>query len=817
MSKAQSPSPAAKVPPNTLAAGHDNGVSASLAGAVVLVSLSLLGLQLTFARLLSAVLQHHYVFAILSSAMLGLGLGGLLVHLLASRKRSITQTRRHFRLVVYGMATAGSIPLSVVGIVYLSAQPAFYQLVSLYFAVVLLPFLASGMFFAELYRLYARHAKQVYACDLLGAAAGGGATIVLLNLTGAIVGSLLLSVIVAAGTLLLVTQRPRAHYSKKITMVGGLILGVSATVAALFAYYPPVASLPAAHNPDKEIYDALNGPWSGSIADTRWSAFGRTQLVIYQDNPDHRDIYIDGTAGTPMYQFTGNFAQPGPAVEKLLYYFPGAVPFQFLSAGARNSALIIGPGGGRDILLAGAAGFTNIAGAEVNPDLLQLMREHSDYNGGLYSGFDHITVHQAEGRHFVQRDTSQYDLIMMSLPVTNTSRSREGHSLTENFLLTEEALDDYFHHLTDHGQLVVITHDELAVVRLLRVALEVMADRGIDNRTAMQHIYVLGSFPYPIVTISKRAFTPQVSRQLFTEIRQRDFSIAASWVPHWVQPGAGNPMLQALAQGRINVTDMEKYIAGHGHDISSVTDNRPFFYHFEPDLPASLKALSVGSLVAALLALAVPMLIGLRPPAPEAAERVQRQRLIRNALLFSILGAGFMLTEISLLQRLTYFLGEPVLALAVLLSGLLVCMGVGSLLTRWIPEKRSRQALCVTALAVAAVIALYTVALPGWLSAWISGGLAARIVVALAIIVPLGVVLGCPFPIALHMLHQSGHNWTVPWMWALNGIFSVTGACAAVVVAMHYGLEQVLQAAAAAYLLLALVALLPSAHNKHYT
>lgn len=814
MPETQFPSPAAKVPPNTLAAGHTNGVGATLAGAVVLVSLSLLGLQLTFARLLSAVLQHHYVFAILSSAMLGLGLGGLLVHLLGSRNRTVTQTGCHVRLVIYGMTTAGSIPLSVVGILWLAKQPAFYQLVSVYFAVVILPFLASGMFFAELYRLHARHAKQVYAWDLLGAAAGGGATIVLLDLSGAIVGSLVLSVTVAAGTLLLVRRHTCTGHSRKLAWPGALILCVSAAVAALFLYYPPMTSLPSAHNPDKEIYDALNGPWGGSIVDTRWSAFGRTQLVIYQDNPDHRDIYIDGTAGTPMYQFTGDFSRPGPAVEKLLHYFPGATPFRFLSDDARSNALIIGPGGGRDILLAGAAGFTNIAGAEVNPDLLQLMREHSDYNGGLYTGFDHITVHQAEGRHFVQRDTTQYDLIMMSLPVTNTSRSREGHSLTESFLLTEEALGDYLDHLTEHGQLVVITHDELAVVRLLRVALDVMAAQGIDSQTAMQHIYVLGSFPYPIVTISKQAFAPQVSRQIFTEIRRRDYSIAASWVPHGVQRGVGNPMLQALALGRINVADMEDYIAEHGHDISSVTDNRPFFYHFEPGLPATVKTLSLASLAAALLTLLFPVVIGLRSPSPDASQGRLRRRPIRNALLFSILGAGFMLTEISLLQRLTYFLGEPVLALAVLLSGLLVCMGAGSLLSHWIPVARSRQALIISALAVAMIIALYTFALPGWLAAWIASELPARIAIALAIILPLGIVLGCPFPIALHMLHHNGHTWTVPWMWALNGIFSVAGACAAVVVGMQYGLDQVLQAAAAAYLLLAVVALFPGTHRK---
>lgn len=734
--------------------------------------------------------------------MLGLGLGGLLTHLLHARSAT---RRSDIHLVRYGLLTSASIPITVAGIVLMSGQAALYDQVFGYFAIVLLPFLASGMFFAELYRQHSKHSSRLYAYDLLGAAAGGGMAVLILNAWGAVASTLFLSALVALATYTLTLASGTKMRRSGMWAFSLLLASLAATLA--FSTDGIKSGIPETLNPDKEIYDAINGPWGGEITDTRWTAFGRTQLITYRDNPEHRDIYVDGTAGTPMYQFSGDFSQPGPAVERLLAHFPGAVPFQFMPDSSRDKALIIGPGGGRDILLAAGAGFKNIQAAEVNPDLLDLVREHADYNGGLYTDFDHIDVHLAEGRHFIQRDQSLYDLIMMSLPVTNTSRSREGFSLTEDYLLTQQAIGDYLDHLTDQGQLVVITHDELAVVRLLRIALDAMAERGLETTTAMQHLYVLGSFPYPIVVISKQAFTPEIARNIITLAYRKDYSIAASYVPHLFQQGAGNPMLQAVAQGRLSVPGMVEFIAGHGHDISTVTDDRPFFYKTDPGLPQSLQLLAGTALFAALAALGLPTAFGLRRPDRLASESGRtRQRFVRAPLIFALLGTGFMLVEISLLQRLTFFLGEPVLALAVLLGALLVFMGAGSLISSRIPLRRSNLAVAIAGIAIAALLVGYRFTLPGILQALLTYNLAVRVLAAIALIMPLGIFLGSPFPMALRSLHRDGASWSVPWMWAVNGVFSVLGATAAVVLAMTYGMETVLLAAAGSYLLLAGVA-----------
>lgn len=806
MSDSQSPSLDAGLLAGSPALHDSVPISTALMGAVFFVSLALLSLQLVTARLLSAVLSHHYVFAILSLAMLGLGLGGVLTHLFHVHARHSRDN--HKRLIVYGLLTACSIPATVGGIIWMAGQAFFYDHVIGYFVVVLLPFLVSGLFFAEVYQQYSQWAGRVYAFDLIGAAAGGGFSIAVLNSAGGIGSTFFLSALVALATAWLAfSARPTRH---RLGSLATIVLLASLSAGLMFGHDSKMSEIPNVVNPDKEIYDAIHGPWRGEISDTRWSAFGRTQLITYRDNPDHRDIYIDGTAGTPMYQFSGDFSRPGQAVQKLFDHFPGAVPFQFIPRSQRNNALIIGPGGGRDILLTAGAGFTNIVAAEVNPDLLDLVHEHSAYNGGLYTDFDHIMVHRAEGRHFIQRDQTKYDLIMMSLPVTNTSRSREGFSLTENYLLTEQALGDYLNHLSDQGQLIIITHDELAVVRLLRITLDALAQRGLDATTAMQHVYVLGSFPYPIVVIGKQAFSADTARHILQQIHSKDYSMAASYVPHMLQPGTGNPMLQALAQGHLSIPGMVDYVAGHGHDISAVTDNRPFFYKTESGLPKSLKVLAGTASGVAILALALPILFGLRRPAhiyPQAQKT--RQRFFHASLVFSILGMGFMLVEISLMQRLTFFLGEPVLALAVLLGALLVFMAAGSLLSSRISLQQTHIAMAVIAVSIAALSMACMYWLPGIMQSLLVYDLPVRVLCAIGLIMPLGILLGSPFPLALRIMHLTRAPWAVPWMWAINGVFSVLGATGAIVITMLYGLDQVLLAATGSYLLLACVATYP--------
>ncbi len=769
---------------------------APIMGAVFLVSLALLSLQIVFARLLSAVLSHHYAFAILSLSMLGIGLGGVITHLMhqyASESSGIVANR----LQKYAVLTAVSVIVSLVAIVYIADNQSLYSHLSLYWLAIIIPFAFGGCFFSVVYRNCGSSSGRVYAIDLLGAAFGAALSVLALQLYGAVVAVFMFALVISVACVVLL-------FFKYKRGLWGWLAFITFIVSVILTNYVINNNKDSIWfknlNPDKEISDAISGPWGGEVSSTIWSAFGRTQLIKYKDNPDHRDIYIDGTAGTPMYQFSGNFESPGPAVDRLLKHFPGAVPFRFMPS-EREKALIIGPGGGRDVLLAASAGYKNIVAAEVNPDLLAIMKQNSNYNGHLYSGFKHINVVKAEGRHFIERDDNVYDLIMMSLPVTNTSRSREGFALTESYLLTQEAISQYINHLSSNGQLLIITHDELAVVRLVRVILDVMSDQGVTSAQAMRHIYVLGSFPYPIVVVSKSPFKQNIAPSLFEEIRANDYSLAASFIPYADQPGVGNPMLQAIAQGRLNIDGLEAFIAEYGHNISPVTDNRPFFYNTDFGVPKPLELLFYTALFTSVFILFWPIFIGFK-----SDKNARRKRLLKAPLIFALLGCGFMLVEVSLVQRLTFFLGDPVMALALLLGSMLMFMGMGSAISTRVPRYKEGDYIAVAGALVSTACFVYALFLPNVLSWLIDTSMYARVSYALLLIAPVSVLMGIPFPLALRSLGLIGSQSAVPWMWAINGIYSVLGASAAVLIAMYAGMDQVLYAAAALYAALLLSA-----------
>ena len=259
----------------------------------------------------------------------------------------------------------------------------------------------------------------------------------------------------------------------------------------LTGLYQP--DIPIGENPAKQIHTALYDPsLKGRIIETRWSAFGRTDLVEFSDHPEQMHIYVDGTAGTPMYSFSGDIGAPGSAVSSLKADFPGYFPFLFLEEGEKNNALIIGPGGGRDILLALMGGVGQVTAVEVNEDIVDIVREYSWYNGGVYTSLDNVDIVVDEGRNFLKRQEDKYDIIMLSLPYTNSSRSLEGYALTENFLFTTNSISDYLERLTDEGRLVVVCHNDVEISRLLSISLATLSESGASNATAMKQLYIVG-------------------------------------------------------------------------------------------------------------------------------------------------------------------------------------------------------------------------------------------------------------------------------------------------------------------------------------
>ena len=781
-----------------------------LAG-IFLTSFSLLAFEITLARLLSALILYHYVFAIVSLALLGLGLGGIFVHFF--RPQIPTGHNRFGSLALFASLVSLAIPFSVIIMTQVGYLDSILNNILFYCFLLFIPFFLTGVLLAEVFRMFPTLSARIYGADLVGAAAGSLGIILLLDVLGGINTSFLLGVTASIAALLFAMKVLKKDIRRVIISTASfLIVSVLMATNLLGAYLTDIPII--GENPDKEIHRALHKPSSPArITETRWSAFGRTDLVEYSNYPQLMEIYIDGTASAPMYQFSGDFNNPGSPIDSLKTDFSGYFPFLFLEEEEKNNALIIGPGGGRDILLALMGGVGEITAVEVNRDLVDIVREYAWYNGGIYTDFSNVTVVVDEGRNFLKRQKGKYDLIMLSLPVTQTSRSLEGYSLTENFLFTNESINDYLEHLTDEGRLVVVTHDDFTAWRLLSVSLVTLDERGISQTAAFNQIYMFGLSSvdnvYPVFVLKKTPFAPEQVFLRHETMRQLGYDPTLAYFPYLKEEGTVNPTLMALANGYLDFSYIERTAEEMGMDMSPVTDNSPFFYKIDVGLPQPVSLVFWSSIIMMLLVLLVPPIYwkwrSARRETRPKGKRSSNQNLLKPVVLFSMLGIGFMLVEISLIQRFVLYLGQPVLSMAVLLFSLLVGAGIGSMYSGRLAPERIIKGIAIASLSIVGVVVSFTFLLPLIFNQLLGLDLAIRLLATIFILTPLGFLMGFPFPSGVRLLKEMKMENYVPWMWGINGVGSVLGSGMTIVVAISFGFTQALLTGAGCYFIVFLI------------
>ncbi len=775
---------------------------------IFLISFSLLALEISLTRVLSVMLYYHYVFMVISLALLGLGTGGIYVYLF--RQRVQHGHRRFSPLALFASLFSLSIPLSMVAMTRIDTGS-----IILFGFFLFIPFFFAGVFLTEVFRTFPALSSRIYGVDLLGAAAGSLGVVLVLNNLGDINTVFALGFIASIAALLYAISTARFNARGMVLPVISFLLVSSLLGANLVG--ARLVDIPIGTNQEKEIYSALNEPdRRGEIIETRWSAFGRTDLIEFGRTPGVMGIYLDGTAGTPMYRFNGDFNELDPGVDSLTG-FPGYLPLSSLEEEERNNALVIGPGGGRDILLALMGGVGEITAVEVNRELVDIVREYAWYNGGIYTDLENVSVYVDEGRNFLKRQKEKYDIIMLSLPVTKTSRSLEGYALTENFLFTTDSINDYLQHLTDEGRLIVVTHSQNEIVRLLSISLASLKQRGVANETALQQIYIVGSNRYPVFVLKKTPFEPREMVSLHKSIHQLGYDPTTSYVPA-IKQGSCNPHMEgirfdecamlfppavAISMGAINLSDLERFFQEEGLDVSPVTDDSPFFYKFEKGIPQSVSQVLWASIIILLLVILVPLVYLKNRSSSRRAnpnkKRILNKNLLRFVVLFSMLGIGFMLVEISTIQRFILFLGQPILSLAILLFSLLVGAGLGSLYSgRFASEKISRV-IAITSVSIVAVLLINVFSLSFILKQLMGLELAIRLLVTVAMLTPLGFIMGFLFPLGLRLLKEMGMADYIPWMWGINGLGSVLGSALTIVVAISFGFTEALLLGAGCY------------------
>ena len=760
-------------------------------------SMALLISEIALTRIFSVILNSHYVFVVISFALLGLGLGRLVNGIWFTRYADPHRYRR-----VLFILGAISFPLSSILLVWLPVttgvnfgDPGFY----LYLLIATVPFIFGGMNLSWIFQQWAGRASLLYAGDLLGAAIGGVASWLFLDTVGALGAAIGAGLVAATGTLIFafLEEKVRFSYAIPLALTAVLFFGI------FWNWYPRV---PIGSDEDKDLYRLVQSGIQPKILESRWSAFGRTDLIEIPGDQHRRLLFVDGAAGTPMIHIDSTMDKRA-RMEMMHQWSLQFFPFTFLAPHEKDSAYIIGPGGGKDILIAKSTGVKQITAVEVNPEMVDLVRKYRDYNDGIYTDWDNVDVHIGEGRQFLRSNPARYDIISLALPVTKSRRSYEGYALTEDYLFTKEALAEYLSHLTPEGRIMILAHGDAEVIRLVSTVLQTLEEQGVSNREAMKRLYTISDGMMALLVIKKQPFSREEAQKrvrlmhkfhlhkpiaYFPYAQQHRMSATLSngkRLPVPMYPQAFIDVESGLFKANVAFTDFSL-------NVSPVTDNKPFFYDFSFRLPRTLVVLAF---VFGTLLLSV--LIVLMRKNSHLSAMPSSIQAGKSFLAFSLLGIGFMMTEVTLFQKSVLYFRHPTLALTVLLTVILLGTGIGSWISHlWKTENILRR-IQRAGWAVATLLFLFW-ATNSLLQSWSTSAAQPLLVLYLFLA---GIALGVPFPMMLRYLHAQSREDLVPFAWGINGIASVTGSVFSVIFAKWFGWSFVLIIAAIVYIGMTLI------------
>ena len=478
---------------------------------------------------------------------------------------------------------------------------------------------------------------------------------------------------------------------------------------------------------------------------------------------------------------------------------------------------MIEPGGGLDVLTALRNGAGSVTAVISNPLVVEAVGERfADHAAGVL-GRPGVTVVDEGARSYLRRTGERFDVIQVSLADSFRPVLAGAYGVSENYLYTVEAFESYYSRLAPGGFLSVTRWAQTPPsegVRVVSVAVEALERQGVESANHMALIRSLQT----ITLIVKRGPLDDADIDTvrgFADALQYDLiyhpGIAASDLNRFsVHPA---PIYHDTIAAILDDGGREEFYDGYSHDISPVTDDRPFYFHLfrwsqTPEILGSLGRtfqpfggagflIVLGSLVVAVVAAGAFILLPLlfRRDVSNAGES-QSGAVGRlwPFVYFAGLGLGFLWVEIPLLQRFILYLDQPTYAFATVLFGVLVWSGVGSL-----ASDRLQVPMTVAVSVVAGLSVLYAFGLPLLFDATLGLPLAGRLALSVVLLAPLGMAMGVPFPRAIRML--GGHAPAlVPWAWAVNGSASVVSAILATVLALSFGFTWVILGGAAAYL-----------------
>ena len=794
---------------------------------LALVSAAVLLLQLVQTRVFSVMLWHHLTYLVVTFTLLGFAAGGTALACRPAWLQGDVGRRLARAALLFGLTVLGAYAVMTrvppqTGYTSLSIATA-----AVHYALLLVPMIFGGFVVALALADAGASVGRTYAINMVGSALGCLLYVPALRALGG-EGCVELS---AAMTLAAAACFAGARGRAALPAAGALALGILAASEPTALFAVPVA-------PTKAMVKHLEGDPNQHVLLTRWDPICRLD-VVGPDNPGSsapRTIYQDGDASTVMAVGQAELETSILAKEGLPYLMFRHRP---------PKVLAIGIGGGVDILQAESklrelpgGQPIDFTGVEINATTYGLMT-------GPFATLTHDRYHLPgvhieldEGRSWLRRSDQIYDIIQMTGTDTYAALASGSYVMTESYLYTAEAYDDFLAHLSPEGVISVLRfrftppREEL---RLAGIAVDALRRAGATDPASQ--IVMIG-FDGPKVTLDdgreigidyagllvrKRPFTPdEVS--IYERYCKARVQAHIMYAPGLPCTGAAADFFAAVRQGP--QADAE-FRDNYPYNLSAVTDDDPFFFRYDrwDDALSKLFGFGLGRNVdemgpAGRAALEYANIVGGEPIGLIMLLTVLAETSVLVALLVLVplflfrreglavtgagrwvlyffgLGAGYILLEVVCMQRFVLFLGNPGYAISVVLLTFLLFSGLGAAVAGRSadPSRTLRRALP----AIVLLVALLAVFLHPLFEATLRFPLPARLALTVAVLAPAAFIMGMPFPSGLRLVSGRAAP-LVPWAFGVNGGASVVASVIGILIAMVAGFTAVFALAAVCY------------------
>ena len=857
---------------------------------LAVVSSSVLLLELTLTRIFSIILWYDYAFMAISIAFFGLGIGSLVAHIAKNRLR-----REDIPVYLLKSSLGFAISIGVFIVVTSYLIPPSIDFLYLFYLASSLPFVFAGIAIALIFYSRPRDISRLYFLDLMGSAAATLLLDPLLRGFGAeytlVFVSLLISVTCLLGIFVMSTNKtylsirlPRSLKVKKVfvrwaaliqrngesskaeqglthydtstgsksrtqlirlltislglVVIFSLILALSSTHADLISIKP---------GEKKGLHYQLSNPSNFEHLFTEWNSFSKIDVTRQLHNTTQSQsfdasgrsralaaIAIDADADTPVIRWNGTL-QDLEWIKRYMDFLPYEIS-------DTNSTLVIGSGGGEDVLTSLAGGSSNVTAVEINPLIIEAAKRFGQSAGNLYDR-DQVELVIDEGRRYLSGTDSRFDLIMIKLVDSWAAQLAGGYALSENYLYTVEAFKQYLDHLNEGDGMLVMIRWNIELPRLIPLIYESLREDHDDspsvpstgsstsglreNQEILSRVIIVENKPglyflpssegsiYPVlVMIKNSAFTPkelEIVKQKVSERNARTILLPTDTVQTGFE--------EVLSRNSGSIGSLR---IGQNSIFSSLappTDDSPFFFARER-IPFQLIVL----LTTVLILSGVLFTILIYYSKIRGTDMLSVMLSNRYYLVFATcIGFGFMFFEITLIQKFLLILGTPILALTAILFSILVATGIGSYASgKLFPTRPDRAILVSIPFLIVLTIAYYFL-IDDLVYRGIILHIYARITLTVIFLTPIGFLMGFQFPSIIRLANgyqrkyantiqsQIGSNnkfsdsnkvsmeeinetndHNVTLIWGVNIIASVIGSVLAIISSMVVGLNNTL-------------------------